>query len=94
MTDNKLPLLASFAAGMATVALFNKLVAQKKIDRTHGKCLTRGCVVVVFILPWQFSSDESVSLLGHLVWALLCVCSHFVFDFVLFIPSFIYSFLN
>jgi hypothetical protein len=41
MTDNKLPLLASFAAGMATVALFNKFVAQKKIDRTNGKWLTR-----------------------------------------------------
>jgi hypothetical protein len=41
MTDNKLPLLASFAAGMATVAMFNKFVAQKKIDRTNGKWPTR-----------------------------------------------------
>jgi hypothetical protein len=54
MTDNKLPLLASFAAGMATVALFNKLVAQKKIDRTNCKWLTQGCVLVV----GRFFSDE------------------------------------
>jgi hypothetical protein len=44
MTDNKLSLLASFAAGMAAVALFNKVVAQNKIDRTNGRWLTRGYV--------------------------------------------------